>query len=124
MKRSTKLVMSSLRLSLLLSAATLGAVSCTREQGAPPPGSVSSAAPTATAPMQGAPGAPAPTVVVSQTGEPINLDREVRKWILRNQRPPKDFEDFAATAGIEVPPPPPGKKYVIDKTMHVVLAKR
>jgi len=54
----------------------------------------------------------------------VNLDRELRKWILRNRRPPKNFEDFAATSGVEIPPPPGGKKYVVDKTMHVVLANR
>jgi hypothetical protein len=52
------------------------------------------------------------------------MDRELRKWIVRNRRPPKNFEDFAATAGVSIPPAPDGKKYVIDKTMHVILAKR
>ena len=52
------------------------------------------------------------------------LTRELRKWIVRNQRPPKSFEDFSATANIQIPTPPPGKKYAIDKQMHVVLVKR
>ena len=56
--------------------------------------------------------------------EPLDLNRELRKWILRNRRPPKNFEDFATTSGIEIPPPPDGKRYVIDKTMHVILVKR
>lgn len=53
-----------------------------------------------------------------------NITRELRRWIVRNQRPPTNFADFAATAGKEFPPPPPGKKYAIDKTMHVVLENR
>ncbi len=56
-----------------------------------------------------------------------NLDeitRQVRRWILKNQRPPKNFEDFAATTSYQIPPPPPGKKYVLNRQMHVVLENR
>jgi len=56
--------------------------------------------------------------------EPLDLNRELRKWILKNRRPPKNFDDFAGSSGVEVPPPPDGKKYAIDKTMHVILVKR
>ena len=57
-------------------------------------------------------------------GETVNLDREVRKWILRNRRPPSSFEEFASSAGVDIPPAPAGKKYVLDKTMHVKTANR
>ena len=66
---------------------------------------------------------PPPTAPPPNT-EPPDLNRELRKWIVRNQRPPKNFEDFAATAGIQIPPPPTGKRYAIDKTMHVILVAR
>jgi hypothetical protein len=56
--------------------------------------------------------------------ETVDLNREVRKWILRNRRPPRNFEDFAATSDVQIPPPPAGKKYVLDKTMHVTVANR
>jgi hypothetical protein len=49
------------------------------------------------------------------------LQRSVIRWTMVNHRAPKNFEDFAATAGVAIPPPPAGKKYVIDKTMHVHL---
>lgn len=65
------------------------------------------------------PSAPAPSV-----SDPSQLNRALRRWILRNQRPPTNFQDFAATAGIQIAPPPEGKKYAIDKTMHVILVKR
>ena len=65
------------------------------------------------------PGAPAPSV-----SDPSQLNRALRRWILSNQRPPTNFQDFAATAGIQIAPPPEGKKYAIDKTMHVILVKR
>ena len=107
---------------LLCLAIPLAVFGCKRQ---PPPAATSQsaaaesvAAPAPPASVQAAPPAPAPT------GEPVNLDRELRKWIVRNRRPPKNFEDFAATAGVEIPPPPPGKKYVVDKTMHIVLANR
>ena len=35
-------------------------------------------------------------------------------WILQNRRRPKSFEEFVTLSGIQVPPPPAGKKYVID----------
>ena len=110
---------------LLCLALPLAVFGCKREApsstGASPSTSAENAA-TAQVPVasvQAAPPAPA-----SPTAEPVNLDRELRKWILRNRRPPKNFEDFAATSGVEIPPPPAGKKYVVDKTMHVVLANR
>ena len=46
------------------------------------------------------------------------------RWLIANKRRPKDFEDFAATAGVPIPPPPAGKKYAIGKDMHIVLVNR
>ena len=71
--------------------------------------------------MQSPPQTEAPRTLSS---DPAELNRELRKWILRNRRPPKNFEEFAASAGVQFPPPPDGKKYAIDKTMHVILVKR
>jgi hypothetical protein len=36
-------------------------------------------------------------------------------WVLQTRRRPNSFEEFVAQSGIKVPPPPAGKKYVIDK---------
>ena len=52
------------------------------------------------------------------------LNRSLLRWLMANRRPPKDFEDFAATAGVPIPPPPAGKKYVIAKNMHIQLVNR
>ena len=49
------------------------------------------------------------------------LNRQLRRWIVSNRRPPKSFEDFAANTTYQIPPPPPGKKYAIDRKMHVLL---
>ena len=49
------------------------------------------------------------------------LNRSLKGWLMANRRVPKNFQDFAATAGITIPPPPAGKKYVLTKDMHVAL---
>jgi hypothetical protein len=67
---------------------------------------------------------PTPDTATATVSDPVELNRELRKWILRNRRPPKNFEDFSSTAGVQIAPPPDGKKYAIDKTMHVILVKR
>ena len=76
--------------------------------------------------------APVPATAATTPGGAITnaevdlseLSRELRKWIVRNQRPPKNFEEFAAGSGMQIPPAPPGKKYAVDKTMHVILVNR
>jgi len=42
------------------------------------------------------------------------LNRALLGWIVQNRRRPISFEEFAASAKIAIPPPPPGKKYIID----------
>lgn len=49
------------------------------------------------------------------------LDRTLMRWLMGHRRAPKNFEEFAATAGANIPPPPAGKKYSIRKDMHIVL---
>jgi hypothetical protein len=66
------------------------------------------------------------SVAVQANGEPdlSELDRHLRRWLVQNRRRPANFEEFAATAGIAIPPPPAGKKYVITKRMHVQLVNQ
>ncbi len=68
--------------------------------------------------------ATAASPVVAQAPDLGEITRQVRRWILKNQRPPKSFEDFASTTSYQIPPPPAGKKYVINRQMHVVLENR
>lgn len=49
------------------------------------------------------------------------MDRALLKWLMANRRKPSSFEEFAATAGVPIPPPPAGKKYFIDKNMHILV---
>lgn len=62
--------------------------------------------------------APPPT-----NGQPdlSELNRAIRRWLIANRRAPKNFDDFAATAGVSIPPAPPGKKYILSQNMHVQL---
>lgn len=112
-------------LPLLLSAVLTG---CGKEDE-PSPTPAAPAAGTVVEPSRAPVYKPAPQTAVpaaTPAGEPdfASMNRELRRWILRNQRPPKDFEEFAASSGVQFPPPPAGKRYAIDKTMHVVLVKR
>jgi hypothetical protein len=83
------------------------------------------------APVYQPPAAVAPTVAPTVAAAPASgapdlkeLDRGLIRWIVGNRRPPKNFADFAATAGVPIPPPPAGKIYIIDKTMHIQLVDR
>jgi nitrous oxide reductase accessory protein NosL len=77
-------------------------------------------APAPSAAMQGT-----PTVFDPNAGVDLaEMTRDVRRWILKNQRPPKDFADYAATATTPVPPAPAGKKFILTKQMSVDLVKK
>ena len=91
---------------------------------APPPEKVAQAA-TDHMPVPSTAPAAKPAVVAAPNGEPdlVELNRSLLRWILSNRRRPANFEDFAATAGVVIPPAPAGKKYVIGKDMHVQLVK-
>jgi hypothetical protein len=52
------------------------------------------------------------------------LTREVRRWIVRNKRVPQNFEEVFSGAQMQVPPPPAGKKYELNKQMKVILVNR
>jgi hypothetical protein len=36
-------------------------------------------------------------------------------WIVQNRRRPKSFDEYVSLSGVQIPPPPAGRKYVIDK---------
>jgi hypothetical protein len=64
--------------------------------------------------------------LVTPTGDPDlgAINRALLRWVMGNRRTPQNFDDFAATAGVTIPPPPAGKKYVIAKNMHVLLVSQ
>ena len=64
-----------------------------------------------------------PTPVAQPGGQTdmAELNRCLLRWVLANRRRPANFEDFAATAGVQIPPPPAGKKYFLGNDMHIAL---
>jgi hypothetical protein len=67
--------------------------------------------------------APAVVAVSPDGGADLKqLNHAYIHWIVQNRRSPKSFEEFVASSGIQVPPPPSGKKYVIDKYGFINLA--
>ena len=63
--------------------------------------------------------------VVTPAGEPDmgELNRCLLRWVMGHRKKPDSFEEFAASANVVIPPAPAGKKYAIDKSMHIVLVK-
>jgi len=125
------LAISAIRISLALVFGMIVCGSgCSKKPSAaapPAPEVQAQAAPEATAP------APPNPSRAQQVGQVVQADgqadmgelnRCLLRWMMGNKRPPANFEDFAATAGVTIPPPPPGKKYRIGKDMHVVLVDR
>ena len=76
-----------------------------------------------TNPVPAAPSAPISAPIVQAQGQVdmAQLNRVARFWMLRNRRRPTDWDDFVAHAGVQIPLPPPGKKYVLSQNMRVTL---
>lgn len=70
------------------------------------------------------PAAAAPLITPSGEPDLAELNRTLLRWVMGNRRKPASFEEFAASANATIPPAPPGQKYAIDKSMHIVLIKQ
>ena len=68
-----------------------------------------------------------PTVVTVNPADPAAaadlsaLSRSLRGWIVGHRRLPNSFEEFVSSANLTVPPPPPGKKYAINKSTVILV---
>ncbi len=73
-----------------------------------------------------APAKTTPVPVATPNGEPdlAELNRAMLRWLMSHRRAPTSFDEFAATAGVVIPPAPAGKKYVIAKDMHIQLVNK
>jgi hypothetical protein len=56
----------------------------------------------------------------SQT-EVQTLNRALLGWMIKNRKHPQNFAEFASTANIEIPAPPPGKKYTLNQRGLIIL---
>jgi hypothetical protein len=95
--------------------------------GTPQPApAAASDAPAAQPPAQIQPAQP----TVQSTAQPdgqanlAEVNRILIRWMVRNKRRPASFEDFAATAGAPIPPPPAGMKYVIGPKVKIELVNQ
>jgi len=95
------------------------------EASAPPIFEATNRAPAATITAA----APVPTQVVipaSPDGTPDlkAINQAYIRWIVQNRQRPKNFEEFVSLSGAHLPPPPAGKKYVIDKNGFINFASQ
>jgi hypothetical protein len=49
------------------------------------------------------------------------LNRALLGWTMQNHRHPKTFEEFADSAGFQIPAPPAGKKYDLSARGFIIL---
>jgi hypothetical protein len=100
--------------------------SSTAQAPAPPPAADTNQAPAAAIPQ--APQYPlAPAVIAtSADGAPDlkALNQSYIGWIVQYRRRPKDLNEFVALSGIKLPPPPVGKKYVVDRNGFINFANQ
>ena len=93
---------------------------------APPPVTDTNLTPAANVP--GAPvSTPPPVEIAANPDGSVDLkalNHAYVGWIVQTRRAPSSFEDYVAMSGAKVPPPPPGKKYVIDKNGFINLANQ
>jgi hypothetical protein len=95
--------------------------------GATPPLQTTQDTSQPTAPSSDVNSQPVPAALatnVAAAPDLMKLTLDLRRWCARNHRVPASFEDFSATAGVDIPPPPAGKKYVIGGNMHIQLVDR
>lgn len=49
------------------------------------------------------------------------LNRAMLAWEMKNHRRPRTFEEFASTAGFQIPDPPTGQKYALNSKGFIIL---
>jgi hypothetical protein len=116
------------------------AAGCHKAQDvAPPPvPPTTAAAPDTNQPAAPVPGPPVPSAAplppvattdpnyespVKANGEPDLhvLDHAMLRWRYGHGKIPSSFAEFAASADVQIPPPPPGKMYALGQYGHVIL---
>jgi hypothetical protein len=102
------------------------AVGCKKSEpasaAAPPPVADTNQPPAAIPQAPQAASAPVVVAASPEGGADLKqLNHAYIGWIVQNRRRPKSFEEYVALSGVQVPPPPAGKKYVIDKNGYINL---
>jgi hypothetical protein len=112
--------------------ALLGA-GCKKNEPPPPPPPPTTTLQSGSEPSNAGPTVPppaspvvAPNTTIDTSSQETTLNQltfQLRRYIGRTRSRPASFEDFAARSQLQVPPPPPGKKYAISRDMKVILVK-
>ncbi|HWY32341.1 MAG TPA: hypothetical protein VNX46_16380 [Candidatus Acidoferrum sp.] len=70
-----------------------------------------------------APGTTPVTVAAALDGgaDLRDLNHAYIGWIVQTHQRPRTFEEYVAASGVKVPPPPAGKKYVIDHAGFIAI---
>lgn len=89
----------------------------------PPAASNSAATTSATTPPSARVQSSAPSVSANNAGptQVQSLNRAMLGWKMKYHRSPRTIEEFASTAGFQIPAPPAGKKYALDPRGFIIL---
>lgn len=105
----------------LVGAAALLAAGCRKSAQSPPPTPQTTNASQSVSPAASESQPAAMNSSHAQTAPKSNAAPDLRPlnsalldWRMQHRRVPANFEEFAASANIKIPPPPPGKKYIIN----------
>jgi hypothetical protein len=68
----------------------------------------------------------APIAVPATPGEPnlAQINHAYIGWIMQTHRHAKTYEEFVAASGVQIAPPPAGKKFIIDKRGYIALVSQ
>lgn len=116
---------------LLVCATAMLALGCKRNKqdseipAPPPPATQTDASPAApaTQPTAVSP-QPASSSVTNALPDLRPLNQALIGWILSNKRHPASFEEFAGSTDIQIPPLPPGKKYILNGRGLISIVNR
>jgi hypothetical protein len=115
---------------LLVCATAMLALGCKRnkqdsEIPAPPPSATQTdASPAAPSTQSAAGSSPAAAGDTNALPDLRPLNQALIGWILSNKRHPASFEEFAGSTDIQIPPLPPGKKYILNGRGLISIVNR
>ena len=115
---------------LLVCATAMLALGCKRnKQGSeipapPPPATQTDASPAAPSTQSAAGSSPAAAGDTNALPDLRPLNQALIGWILSNKRHPASFEEFAGSTDIQIPPLPPGKKYILNGRGLISIVNR
>jgi hypothetical protein len=111
-----------LGLVLAVSAFATGCSKATSPAPAPPADSTNTAPTASVAPVPVATPQPVATSATDSQHTLQTLNRGLMAWMIKNHRHPQNFEEFAGSATVQIPNPPPGKKYTLNTRGFIILA--